>query len=414
MAKVFLGVTLLIAGLTHAATAPTVSLALTGAKVYRSPTEPPIEEGTIVIRGGRIESVGASGSTTIPAGAEQIDCHGLVVTAGFWNSHVHVLTPRLLHVNEASASQLQIELDAMFNRWGFTTVFDIASVLDNTIALRRRVASGELRGPNILTTGEPIWSIEPVYVRELIRRERLIMTDIDTPAQAVALVRDHVNKGANGIKLFTGSYQGNGKVSPLPLPVAEAAVREAHRHHLPVFAHPQDVNGVDVAVASGVDVLAHTVPDSPPWDDAFVERLKRARIALVPTLTLFDFEARKGNDADRERAIWVGRMVDQLKAYARANGEVLFGTDVGYTDVYDTGLEFALMSRAGMTYQQILASLTTQPSRQFGYAARAGRIEKGYAADLVVLSLDPGRDPSGFSTVRYTIRNGAVTYTNTR
>jgi imidazolonepropionase-like amidohydrolase len=414
MAKVFFGVTLLIAGLMQAATAPTVGLALTGAKVYPSATEPPIEEGTIVIRGGRIESVGASASTTIPAGAEQIDCRGLVVTAGFWNSHVHVLTPRLLHVNEASASQLQIELDAMFNRWGFTTVFDIASVLDNTIALRRRIASGELRGPNILTTGEPIWSIEPVYVRELIRREHLVVPNIDTPAQAVALIRDHVKKGADGIKLFTGSYQGNGNVSPLPLRVAEAAVREAHRHHLPVFAHPQDVNGVDVAVASGVDVLAHTVPDSPPWDDAFVERLKRARIALVPTLTLFDFEARKGNDADRERAIWVGRMVDQLKAYARANGEVLFGTDVGYTDVYDTGLEFALMSRAGMTHQQILASLTTQPARQFGYAARAGRIEKGYAADLVVLSLDPGRDPSGFSTVRYTIRNGALTYTDAR
>ena len=145
-----------------------------------------------------------------------------------------------------------------------------------------------------------------------------------------------------------------------------------------------------------------------------MERLKRARVALVPTLTLFDFEARKGNDSDRDRAIWVGRMVDELKAYARANGEVLFGTDVGYTDVYDTGLEFVLMSRAGMTYQQILASLTIQPATKFGYAARSGRIETGYAADLVVLSADPGRDPNGFSKVRYTIRNGAVTYTDTR
>src|SRR6476659_10225310 len=282
MVKVFFGVTLLTAAFMHtSAAAPTVGLALTGAKVYPSSTQPPIEDGTIVIRRSRIESVGPSASTRIPAGSAQIDCRGLVVTAGFWNSHVHLLTPRLLHVSATSASQLQIELDAMFNRWGFTTVFDISSVLENTMALRRRIASRELRGPNILTTGEPIWTLEPVYVRELIRREHLIVPNTDTPAQAVALVRDHANKGADGIKLFTGSYQGNGKVAPLPLPVAQAAVREAHRHHLPVFAHPQDVNGVEVAVESGVDVLAHTVPDSPPWDDPFVQHLKRVRVALV-------------------------------------------------------------------------------------------------------------------------------------
>jgi len=37
----------------------------------------------------------------------------------------------------------------MFNRWEFTTVFDVASVLDNTLALRRRIECGELRGPRI-------------------------------------------------------------------------------------------------------------------------------------------------------------------------------------------------------------------------------------------------------------------------
>ena len=29
----------------------------------------------------------------------------------------------------------------MLNRWGFTTLFDLASVLDNTLALRRRIES---------------------------------------------------------------------------------------------------------------------------------------------------------------------------------------------------------------------------------------------------------------------------------
>lgn len=93
----------------------------------------------------------------------------------------------------------------MLNRCGFTTLFDLASVLDNTLALRRRIESGELRGPRILTVGEPIWTIEPVYVRDFLRQNHIHIEDTETPEQAIALVRDHAAKGANGIKLFTGS-----------------------------------------------------------------------------------------------------------------------------------------------------------------------------------------------------------------
>ena len=48
----------------------------------------------------------------------------------------------------------------------------------------------------------------------------------------------------DGIKLFAGSNQGDGKVVTLPLAIAKAGADEAHRHHLPVFAHPQDVTGL--------------------------------------------------------------------------------------------------------------------------------------------------------------------------
>src|SRR4051794_30761117 len=148
----------------------------------------------------------------------------------------------------------------MFNRWGFTTVFDISSVLDNTLALRRRIESKELRGPRILTVGEPVWTIEPVYVRDFLKEHQIRIPNTETPEQAIALVRDHVAKDADGIKLFTGSYQGGGKVAVLPLATATAAIQEAHRHHMTVFAHPQNLDGVTVAIESGVDVLAHTVP----------------------------------------------------------------------------------------------------------------------------------------------------------
>jgi len=385
-------------------------LALTGAKVYPSPADPPIENGSVLIHDGRILSVGPSSTIKIPRVARVIDCKGLVITAGFWNSHVHILPPALLHARDSGAKELDQQLETLFNRWGFTTVFDISSVLDNTLALRSRIEAGELRGPRILTVGEPVWGVEPVYVRDFLQQNHIHIPNTQTPEQAIALVRDHAAKGADGIKLFAGSDQGQGKVAMLPLDIAKAAVEEAHRHGLPIFAHPSNVEGVQLALDSGVDVLAHTVPQSPPWTPEFASRLKRANLSLIPTLTLFDFEARKWNGSDQERQAWVAQMVDQLRAYSEVGGDVLFGTDIGYTDHYDTTLEFNLMSQAGMSYLQILASLTTNPARKFKDSRRSGRIAKGMNADLVVLGTDPAQDVRAFSNARYTIRNGNVIY----
>ena len=385
-------------------------LALTGAKVYPSPLDPPIENGSVLIHDGHILALGPSSATKIPRAARVIDCKGLVVTAGFWNSHVHILPPALLHARDSDAKELDQQLEILFNRWGFTTVFDITSVLDNTLALRRRIEAGAPRGPRILTVGEPVWTIEPVYVRDFLQQNHIHIPNTQTPQQAIDLVRDHAAEGADGIKLFAVSDQGGGKGAVLPLAIAKAAVEEAHRHGMPVFAHPSTLEGVMIAVDSGVDVLAHTVPQSPPWTPDFAVRLLRANLSLIPTLTLFDFEGRKWATSDKEREAWVGQMVDQLRVYSQAGGDVLFGTDVGYTDHYDTTLEFTLMSQAGMSYVQILASLTTNPARKFKDSGRTGRIAKGMNADLVVLGADPAQDVRAFSKVRYTIRNGNVIY----
>jgi imidazolonepropionase-like amidohydrolase len=163
---------------------------------------------------------------------------------------------------------------------------------------------------------------------------------------------------------------------------------------------------VDIAIDSGVDVLEHTVPQSPAWTPEFCTRLKRAHLALIPTLTLFDFEARDASPKEREG--WIAQMVAELRAYGQAGGDILFGTDIGYTDRYDTSLEFTLMSRAGMRDRQILASLTSNPAHRF--EPGSGRIERNRPADLTVLNADPANDPTAFSKVRYTIRAGKVIY----
>ena len=213
----------------------TADLVLTGATVYGAPDSPPISGAVVVVHGKQIAAVGPRASVAIPKDSRIVDCSGKFITAGFWNSHVHIFTPGLLHARDSSVADLNRELDTMLNRWGFTTVFDIASVLDNTQALRRRIESGEVRGPRILTVGEPLWTEAPIYVRDFLAANRIAMDPVATPDAAAARVRALAQAGADGIKLFTGSFQG-ASVTNMPLDMVRTATAEAHRHNLPVFA----------------------------------------------------------------------------------------------------------------------------------------------------------------------------------
>ena len=55
---------------------------LVGAKIYPSPTQPPIEQGSILIHDGRITEVGRLASVKTPRNATVLNCTGLVITAG--------------------------------------------------------------------------------------------------------------------------------------------------------------------------------------------------------------------------------------------------------------------------------------------------------------------------------------------
>lgn len=384
-------------------------LALVGAKIYPSPAGVAIEGGTILVHDGRIATVGPSAAAKIPKDATVLSCRGLVVTAGFWNSHVHIFLPGLLHAEKLSSEQITKQLDEVLTRWGFTTVFDIASVLKNTELIRQRIESGQVKGPRILTVGEPFWTKggTPVYVKDFLAANRIVIPEVESSAQGVARVRQQIHDGADGIKIFAGSIERGG-ILLMPLEVAKAIVAEAHREGKPVFAHPSNGKGIEIAIQSGVDILAHPSTDGNPFTQELIQRMKTQHMALIPTLTLLDVEGKKGNvpPADIER--WINMAVQEVKAYSDAGGQILFGTDVGYIDQFDTTEEFTLMARAGMDFRQILASLTTNPAARFGSAAHSGNIAKGMDADLVVLRADPSLDPAAFAKVKYTIRGGKI------
>jgi imidazolonepropionase-like amidohydrolase len=385
-------------------------LAIVGARIYATPDAPAIEDGTVLVHDGTIAAVGPRAAVRVPAGATTIDGRGAVVTAGFWNSHVHMMLPDLLEADQKPAATLDRAFETMLTRWGFTTVFDIASNLENTETLRRRVESGEVNGPKILTVGDAFFPEggTPIYVKAFFAEHHFPSWEVSTPQQAAARAADELDRGADGVKLFTGAIVGGPQpVLPMRVDIARAVVEEAHKRGKPAFAHPSNFAGLNVAIDSGVDVLAHTTSFDGPWPPELVERIRAHHMALIPTLTLFDVEFTKAKAPADIKATAIATSVSEVKAYSDAGGQILFGTDVGYIPVFDTTEEYQLMGRA-LGWRDILKSLTTAPAERFGYAAHKGKVAVGMDADLVVLDADPASDVTAFAKVRDTIRGGRV------
>lgn len=239
------------------------------------------------------------------------------------------------------------------------------------------------------------------------------LPEVKSASQTTAIVDVVLDRGADGIKLFTGSWATRTSIVVMPLDLVRAATDTAHRRGKFVIAHPSNSAGARAAIEGGVDILAHTFPselDRRPWDRALPGMMVERRMALVPTLKLFPSELRKLGLPTAVSDIVLGNAQAQLRAFAEAGGQVLFGTDVGYMPGYDPTDEYVFMQQAGLSYPRVLAALTTAPAERFGVATRAGRLARGFAADVVVVDGDPERDIRALGKVRYTLRAGHVIY----
>jgi imidazolonepropionase-like amidohydrolase len=380
--------------------------ALVGATIHISPTEESIRDGVVLIQGEKIVSVGHRAQMQFPETAHVLDCFGLTITAGLCNSHVHFFERKWADVAKIPAAELTRQLQDMLTRYGFTTVFDIGSVWENTRRLRDRIDSGEILGPRIRSTGEgivPVGGLPSDQVLGMMGVMKLPAPEVSDVAQAAAAARKLLDAGVDGIKLFASSPRS----TPLAESTIRAAADEAHRAGKPVFVHPNNATDILTAVRGGVDIIAHTTPHSGPWDEALLAAMKEHRVALTPTLTLWKYYMRHDRLSAQEQV--VNTEVAQLRAWLAAGGEVLFGTDLGAVE-YDPSEEYALMAQAGMSFRQILASLTTAPAARFGDAEKVGRVAAGLQADLAVFERDPAANISSLASVKYTLRAGKIIY----
>ncbi|MEO8681716.1 MAG: amidohydrolase family protein, partial [Vicinamibacterales bacterium] len=211
-----------------AQTTPPQRLALVGGMVLDGYDAPPIHHAAILIEGDRIVRVGPAAEIPIPAGYRVIDTSGRTMMPGMIELHAHLVllghgeytrwfpwidkqgrAATLPKVMAIAAKQLLMA--------GITSAVDLGAPLDEILATRKAIDSGQLPGPRMSVSG-------PWLTRNVAIFPADYQIDVKSPEQAAADTERLIAAGVDVIKAHAGLTRADYK----------AIVDAAHKHNVRV------------------------------------------------------------------------------------------------------------------------------------------------------------------------------------
>jgi imidazolonepropionase-like amidohydrolase len=406
-------------------------VAFTHVTVIDATGRPPQADMTVVVRDGRIASLGKAGQVQVPGETQVVAAAGKFLIPGLWDMHVHTVSPDYFPLYLAN---------------GITGVRDMHSFFpDAPLQWRKNIAAGKILGPRMVVAGALVDGDHPFWPGSLVA------TDEQSGRAAVRTLKA---KGVDFIKVY----------SKLPRAAFLAIADEATKQGLVFAGHvPESVTAAEASDA-GQKSMEHLYGILPACSTQETELHKQLAAALaqpdntavraamrradskalgsysedkaqalfarfvkngtwqVPTLTVlralvslddpqFTNDPRTAYmpayilgmwkakpppaDALAEMKKVYSKKLDMVRAMHRAGVKMLAGTDVtnpfcfpGFS-LHD---ELALLVKAGLTPLEALQSATRGPAEFLGKQQELGTVEAGKWGDLVLLDADPLQD----------------------
>jgi imidazolonepropionase-like amidohydrolase/Tol biopolymer transport system component len=395
---------------TQAYAEPQGRTAFTGARIVTMKGDEVIEDGTIVLNGGRIEAVGPRASVSVPTGAKVIDAAGKTIIPGLVDVHWHgsmgadQIIPQQSWVNYAALA------------YGVTTIHDPSNDNAEIFAHSELAKAGEVVGPRIFSTGTILYGAKSPYTAQ-----------IDSLDDARSTLRRMKAIGAFSVKSYNQPRRDQRQQ-------ILAAARETGMMVVPeggsLFQHNMSM------VVDGHTGVEHSIPVARIYDD--VRQLWPAtKVGYTPTL-IVAYGGSFGENywyehtdvwADQRLAKFVPRRILDARARRRVKmpdeeynhvniAKVAtelnnLGVSVqlgahGQRESLGAHWELWMFAQGGMTPLQALRAGTLSGAQYLGMDRDLGSLEPGKLADLVVLDANPLEDIRNSTSIKYTVVGGRV------
>src|SRR4029077_10928551 len=200
----------------------------------------PIDNATILVRGGKVVAVGPAASVTVPAGARRVALAGKTVIPGLINAHGHVGNTVGLDQGHYSAENVARDLKT-YAAYGVTTVYSLGD--DEAAGFKARDAQrvASLDRSRLFVAGPVLAPKSPEDARKLVDEDAAMKVDI-------VKIRVDDNLGTTP------------KMAP---EIYKAVIDEAHKKGMRVAVHLFYLADAKAVLDAGADFIAHSVRDVP-------------------------------------------------------------------------------------------------------------------------------------------------------